>query len=85
MAAMRHAFKHACKFGPGKASRLPRDALDEICGRMMSSFDDNEIFDKQDCIDADMLHLDDDHLKDFILGDVDRHRQGAFFGRPSMI
>ena len=78
MSAVKHAVRNGVKFAYHKGHRLPREQLNEICGRMMSALTLRGMFVSDNIINSDTLHLDDDHLRRFAIGAVDRHRQGAF-------
>ena len=78
MAAMKHSLKGAFKLGFGKAAKLKHEDVNTICGNMFDFFQSSGHFETWNKITATRLHEDDEHLRNFVIGKVDKHRQGGF-------
>ncbi len=77
MSSLKGALQRSFSSGYKKSRLLSQKALGDVCARMTSFFDSTYLFNCYD-IGADDLHYDSHRLKHLVVGNVDRHRQGAF-------
>ena len=78
MSTAKKQIETAFKLGYAKNQELKKKLMNVICGRVDNMLKEKGMYEQKAMITSEHLKLDEDNLKNLVVGNVDKARQDAF-------